>query len=61
MEAVKNPVTKAEAHPRVLLPEGFITRDAQLGASSTFRVAGPVSFEHPGRYAALGTFEYQGP
>lgn len=61
MEPVKNPVTQAEAHPRLLLPEGFITRDAQLGASSTFRVEGPVSFEHPGRYAALGTFEYQGP
>lgn len=61
MEPVKNPVTKAEVHPRVILPEGFVIKEGQLGASSTFRIAGPVSFEHSGRYAAVGPFEYQGP
>lgn len=61
MEPVKNPVTKAEVHPRAVLPEGFVVKEAELGTSSVFRVAGPVSFDHSGRYAALGPFEYQGP
>ncbi len=61
MQAVKNPVTKAEAHPRAVLPEGFVFKEGQLGASSTFRIAGPVSFDHSGRYAAVGPFDYQGP
>ena len=61
MAPVKNPVTGAEAHPRAVLPEGFITRDAQLAASTEFVVSGPVSFDHTGRYAATGPFEYAGP
>ena len=61
MEPVKNKVTKAEVHPRAILPEGFVFKEADLGASSAFRVAGPVSFEHPGRYAAAAPFDYQGP
>ena len=61
MEPVKNPVTKAEVHPRVLLPEGMVFKDGMLGASSTFRVAGPVNFEHSGKYAAAAEFEYSGP
>jgi hypothetical protein len=32
-----------------------------LAASSTFRIAGPVSFEHSGKYAAAAEFEYRGP
>ncbi len=61
MEPVRNPVTKAEVHPRAVLPEGFVFKEGQLGASSTFRIAGPVNFEHSGRYAAVAPFEYQGP
>jgi hypothetical protein len=61
MQPVRNPVTKAEVHPRAVLPEGFVFKDGQLGASSTFRIAGPVSFDHSGRYAAVAPFEYQGP
>lgn len=61
MEPVRNPVTKAEVHPRAILPEGFVFTEGQLGASSTFRVAGPVSFDHSGRYAAVAPFEYRGP
>lgn len=61
MEPVRNKVTGAEAHPRVLLPEGFIFKEADLAASSTFRVEGPVSFDHSGRYAAAAPFDYQGP
>ena len=61
MEPVKNPVTKAEVHPRVLLPEGMVFKDGMLGASSRFRVDGPVKFQHDGKYAAVAPFEYQGP
>lgn len=61
MEPVRNPVTKAEVHPRILLPEGFVFKEGEVGASSTFKVAGPVSFDHSGRYAAVAPFEYQGP
>ncbi|HEX8450488.1 MAG TPA: DUF1326 domain-containing protein [Longimicrobium sp.] len=61
MEPVRNKVTGAETHARAILPEGFVFREADLGASSTFRISGPVSFDHSGRYAAAAPFEYQGP
>jgi hypothetical protein len=61
MEPVKNPVTGAEVHPRVLLPEGMVFKDGMLGASTRFRVDGPVKFEHDGKYAAAAPFEYRGP
>jgi hypothetical protein len=61
MEPVKNPVTKVDVHPRIVLPEGFVFKEGQLGASSVFKVSGPVSFDHSGRYAAVGPFQYQGP
>jgi hypothetical protein len=61
LEPVRNKVTGAEVHPRAVLPEGFVFREADLAASSTFRVDGPVSFDHTGRYAAAAPFEYQGP
>jgi hypothetical protein len=58
---VKNKVTGVEVHPRAVLPEGFVFKEADLAASSTFRISGPVSFDHSGRYAAAAPFEYQGP
>ena len=61
MEPVRNKVTKAETRPRAILPEGFVFKEAELGASSTFRIAGPVSFDHSGRYAAAAPFDYGGP
>jgi len=61
MEPVRNAVTQVEVHPRVILPEGFVFKDGQVGASSTFRISGPVAFDHSGRYAAVAPFEYQGP
>ena len=61
MEPVTNRVTKVEVHPRVVLPEGFIFKEGEVGASSAFRITGPVSFDHTGRYAAVAPFEYQGP
>lgn len=61
MEPVRNKVTKAEVHPRAILPEGFVFKEGDLGASTTFRISGPVNFDHSGRYAALAPFEYSGP
>ena len=61
MAPVTNTVTKAEVHPRVVLPEGFIFKEGEVGASTAFRITGPVSFDHTGRYAAVGAFDYQGP
>ncbi len=61
MQPVKNPVTQVEVHPRAILPEGFVFKEGLLGASSAFKIAGPVSFDHTGRYAAVAPFEYQGP
>ena len=61
MEPVRNKATGAEVRPRAILPEGFVFKEGDLGASSAFRVAGPVSFDHTGRYAAAAPFAYQGP
>jgi hypothetical protein len=61
LEPVRNKVTQAEVHPRAVLPEGFVFKDAMLAASAAFTVNGPVSYDHTGRYAAAAPFEYQGP
>ena len=61
MEPVKNPVTKAEVHPKAILPEGFVFKEGLLGASKAFSVKGDVAFDHTGKYAACAPFEYQGP
>lgn len=61
IEPVRNKVTGVAVHPRAILPEGFVFREGDLGASATFRIQGPVSFDHTGRYAAAAPFEYQGP
>jgi hypothetical protein len=59
-EPIRNPVTGAEVHPGVLLPEGIIVKRGDFASSKTFRVANGISFEYSGRYTALGRFEYEG-
>jgi hypothetical protein len=61
MEPVRNKVTGVAVHPRAVLPEGFVFTEGDLGASAEFRITGPVSFDHTGRYAAAAPFAYQGP
>lgn len=61
LAVVANPVTGAEVHPVAVLPEGIVTKRAELGTSRAFRVAGGISFDHSGKYAAVGPFEYAGP
>jgi hypothetical protein len=58
--AIKNPVTGVEIHPSLTLPEGLVAKHLDLHASSTFRVNDGVAYDHSGRYAATGAFDYAG-
>ncbi len=60
MQPIRNPVTGAEVHPRILLPEGFVWKDGSVGASKVFRVRDGIAYDHSGKYAALSPFEYAG-
>jgi hypothetical protein len=57
---IRNPVTGAEAHPGVVLPEGIIVKHADLGSSVVFRVNDGIAFDHSGQYTAVGPFDYSG-
>jgi hypothetical protein len=59
--AIKNPMTGAEVHPGVVLPEGIIVKHADLGASKVFRVSDEIKMDHSGQYTAVGPFDYSGP
>ena len=61
VEPIRNPVTGSESHPRILLPQGMVTKDAALLSSRVFRVDDGVAYDHSGKYAAVGSFEYTGP
>ena len=58
LQAIRNPVTQAEVHPEMVLPEGLVVKRGGLAASKTFRVQGGVQYDHSGQYAAFGPFEY---
>ena len=58
---IKNPVTGADTHPSIVLPEGLIVKGAGLGASSVFKVDEGISFDHSGKYTAVGAFDYHWP
>jgi len=60
-EYIKNPVTGATIHPRLVLPEGLLVKDAALVRSIRFSVKDKIAYEHSGRYAAFGFYEYYGP
>jgi hypothetical protein len=61
VEPIRNPVTGDAVHPGMVLPEGIIVKQADLGSSKLLRVSNGISYEHSGRYTALGPFAYQGP
>jgi hypothetical protein len=61
LTTIKNPVSGAEAHPSVVLPEGIIVKHADLGCSKIFRVAGGINMDHAGQYTAIGKFDYAFP
>ena len=58
MQTIRNPVTDAEVHPEVVLPEGLVVKRAGVAASKVFRVADSIQYDHSGQYAAFGRFEY---
>lgn len=58
MKAIRNPVTQAEVHPEVVLPQGLVVKRGGMAASAVFRVQGGVQYDHSGQYAAFGPFEY---
>src|SRR5438445_510889 len=61
-EYIRNPVTKETIHPRLALPEGLLLKDAALVGSKRFTLrADKVQYDHSGRYAAFGFFQYFGP
>jgi len=61
LAAIRNPVSGAEAHPSVVLPEGIIVKQADLGCSKVFRVGGEINMDHGGQYTAIGRFQYAFP
>jgi hypothetical protein len=58
LQTITNPVTKADVHPEMILPEGLVVKRGALAASRVFRVDDQVGFDHSGQYAAFGRFEY---
>jgi hypothetical protein len=60
MEPIKNTVTGAEVTPGAVLPQGFISKVLKFASSRTFHVSDGVAYDRSGRYAAIGSFEYQG-
>ena len=58
LTTIRNPVTQAEVHPEIVLPEGLVVKRGSLAASTVFRVGGGVDYDHSGQYAAFGRFEY---
>jgi hypothetical protein len=58
LKTIRNPVTQAEVHPEVVLPEGLVVKRGSMGASELFRVGGELAFDHSGQYAAFGKFDY---
>ena len=59
--SITNPVSGAEVHPGVVMPEGIIVKQADLGASQVFWLKDEFSFDHSGQYTAVGSFDYAGP
>ena len=62
-QPIRNPVTKAEANPKVVLPQGFVFQEGDQYALNEFWVnAGPeLSFAHPGKCGELAKVRWQGP
>jgi hypothetical protein len=58
---IKNPVSGKDAHPRIILPEGIVVKEAALGCSKVFRIDEGVPMDHTGQYTAVGAFQYAFP
>lgn len=58
LQTIRNPVTQAEVHPEVVLPEGLVVKRGSMAASKVFRAGEGMGYDHSGKYAAFGRFEY---
>ncbi len=56
-EPIRNPVTGKPHRARIVLPEGFEFREAEV-ASSDFKSHGPMAFAHKARYGSLSRVAY---
>jgi len=59
--AIRNPVNGAEVHPGIVLPEGIVVKQADLGCSKVFRIGEGIAMDHSGQYTAIGPFSYAFP
>ena len=58
LQKIRNPVTKNEVHPEIVLPEGLVVKRGSAAASAVFSVKDQLGYDHSGQYAAFGRFEY---
>jgi hypothetical protein len=61
-QPIRNPVSKAEVWPRVVLPQGLMTKEFQSFTTTEFWVSdGPeLQFNHLGKAAQVGPIEWKG-
>jgi hypothetical protein len=59
-EPIKNPVTGEEHRARIVLPNGFEYKEAEMGNAALLRVQSdaPLVFEHANTYAHLNAFDW---
>ncbi len=61
MEHIRNPLTQETIHPRIVLPEGLVVKEAALVGTKRFVVSEEsVRYDHSGHYGAYGFFQYYG-
>ena len=60
IEPIKNPVTGEEHRARIVLPNGFEFKEAEMANTVYLRVesGGPLVFQHTDTYGALNEFEW---
>lgn len=61
MAPLRNPVSGDENHVRIVKKDGFIWKDGEIAQGERLRVKLPeMSFDHTGRHAVIGPFEWSG-
>jgi hypothetical protein len=60
IEPIKNPVTGEEHRARIVLPNGFEYKEAEVGNTTHVRVqsTAPLNYEHTNTYAQLNAFDW---
>jgi hypothetical protein len=62
-QPIRNPVTKAEAYPKVVLPQGFIFKEGDQYSLGEFwvRDTPELTYAYPGKCAELAHVQWGGP